>query len=169
MTKEADDALIRGALERSRGVEGGIRKRARAIGVSPGTLRIWEETEKKGGSFPPLRDPVRDRLNNKRSVNADEMPYNEEREEEELRRVGELDDPILRVLERESISAIIRAQAVREAAWGYRISEQNTAARLVAVREATARGDAGEPISDAETLDAIARRQRRGRKKASGE
>lgn len=58
--------------------------------------------------------------------------YNEAREEEEMERIGALPDPLLRVMERESIAAVIRAQGMRDACRAARIEAEKAPDRSVA-------------------------------------
>lgn len=55
--------------------------------------------------------------------------YNERREEGELARIGGLPDPLIRTMERESIAAVIRAQAMRDACRAARIEAEKAPTR----------------------------------------
>jgi len=57
------------------------------------------------------------------------LPYDLARESADLAQASAIPDPVLRMLEREGIIAVIRTQGMREAAWAARLSEQNAAAR----------------------------------------
>ena len=61
-------------------------------------------------------------------LNGLATPYDESREEAELARAGALPEPLLRIMERESIAAVIRAQGIRDACRAARV-EAETAAR----------------------------------------
>jgi len=99
-----------------------------------------------------------------------EQPYDNAREERDLVAAAKIADPVLRILERESIAAVIRAQAVREAALAWRLAEQNAVTRTDAVREITSgRRDAGERITDADVDEVLTRRQQPEKSRASGE
>lgn len=56
-------------------------------------------------------------------------PYNERREEQELARIGSLSDPLMRIMERESVAAVIRAQAVRDACRAARLEAEKAPSR----------------------------------------
>jgi transcriptional regulator with XRE-family HTH domain len=104
------------------------------------------------------------------SVAAGQLPYDNAREERDLVAAAKIADPVLRILERESIAAVIRAQAVREAALAWRLAEQNAVTRTDAVREITSgRRDAGERITDADVDEVLTRRQQPEKSRASCE
>lgn len=55
--------------------------------------------------------------------------YNEDREEAELARAGALPEPLLRIMERESIAAVIRAQGMRDACRAARLEAEKAVNR----------------------------------------
>jgi hypothetical protein len=128
-TRAEDLELVRNAVASVAHIASD-REAAKHLGVSPKTLKDW-----RAGDIRPLRSPTRDKLINNRAAGGaqadgeSEQPYELQREEGDLARVGVVPDPLLRIMERDSIAAVIRAQAVREAAWAARLEAQNAGRR----------------------------------------
>lgn len=107
------------------------RAAAERLGIGHSTVFRWRELRQKGEPVPgPPRGKTRDVLQRFRGDAVEQIgeleaaPYNEAREEEELRRIGEIPDPILRIMERESIAAVIRAQGLRDACRASRLEAE---------------------------------------------
>lgn len=94
---ETDAELIRRRLRETEHI-GSKRGRARALGVSEGTVRIWLAAMEAGDPFPPLSDKVRNRLCNTRATQPPPPGVDQGSDLErewlaQLRRISQADAP----------------------------------------------------------------------------
>lgn len=132
-TPDEDTSLVRQALSLVKHVKSD-REAGRFLGVAAKTVKEWRE-----GKIPPLRSPMRDKLISKLSGGLPSGGYNEDREEAEMARIGGLPDPFLRIMERESIAAVIRAQGMRDACRAARLEAEKALDRTGLVPKRYAR------------------------------
>ena len=106
---------------------------AALVGVTHTTIARWKAGHGQEGGWKNLqaatRRAVEDYLEEADAAEATVADYNEDREEAELARAGALPEPLLRIRERESIAAVIRAQGMRDACRAARLEAEKAVNR----------------------------------------